>query len=271
MATHNISHGKALGISLLCHVALLGLTAWPGRFVQPAQIAEAVPVEIVSSKLLSTGDMGGAGDDDDMRQEFTGSAPVRATIADETAAETKPPAGDSPDRVGEVGKELPVLQGNSVEPDLTQLTSAGMHEQEVAGPTIVTGGEDIAANEAEANEIGRSGVGEANGAGDFGDQAGNGSGGAGMGGAHFVGGAAPRYPAAARKAGWEGIVLARVLVDTRGKAAVVSVRKSSGYSLLDEAVIKAVKKWRFSPATQAGKPIAGFHDVKVRFRLDDPQ
>jgi hypothetical protein len=116
---------------------------------------------------------------------------------------------------------------------LTQLTSAGMQEQAVAEPTTVVGGERGTVNEADTNAVGLSGgdgTGEAGdfgdrvgngsggtgaggfgdqvgngsggtGAGGFGDRAGNGSGGTGAGGVHVIGGAAPRYPVAARKAG----------------------------------------------------------------------
>jgi protein TonB len=40
---------------------------------------------------------------------------------------------------------------------------------------------------------------------------------------------------------------------------------------LDEAALLAVKKWHFSPAKKGGQPIASFHDVRVRFRLEDAQ
>lgn len=79
----------------------------------------------------------------------------------------------------------------------------------------------------------------------------------------------PVYPPAARKAGWEGRVTVRVLIDADGSAASVAVRESSGYEVLDEAAVKAIKKWRFSPAKQRGQAIASFHDIRVRFRLVD--
>ena len=65
--------------------------------------------------------------------------------------------------------------------------------------------------------------------------------------------------------------MVRVLVDTDGSAATVTVRESSGYDLLDDSAVTAVKKWRFSPAKEGGTAIASFYDVRVRFRLEDAQ
>jgi protein TonB len=79
----------------------------------------------------------------------------------------------------------------------------------------------------------------------------------------------PGYPRAARRAGREGIVKVRVLLDTDGNPASVMVLETSGYEDFDTAAAQAVKKWRFSPARRGGKPVASFHDVRIRFRLYD--
>ncbi len=77
------------------------------------------------------------------------------------------------------------------------------------------------------------------------------------------------YPPEARKAKQEGSVLLRVLVDGRGNAATVSVSVSSGYTLLDNAAVTGVRRWRFSPACKGGEPISSYKDVHVKFRLTD--
>lgn len=69
--------------------------------------------------------------------------------------------------------------------------------------------------------------------------------------------------------GWEGSVVLRVLVDAQGNAAEVAVVSGSGQSVLDESAVEAVRRWKFSPATEAGKPVTMVHDVRIRFRLDD--
>ena len=61
----------------------------------------------------------------------------------------------------------------------------------------------------------------------------------------------------------------RVLVGTDGNPVSVTVRVTSGHEDFDNAAVQAVKKWRFSPARRGGEPVASFHDVRVRFRLDE--
>ncbi|SMC99890.1 energy transducer TonB [Sporomusa malonica] len=87
----------------------------------------------------------------------------------------------------------------------------------------------------------------------------------------YLSGSKPAYPQAARKAGWEGSVVVRLLIDTDGSVESVSVKVGSGYGILDEAAVQTVKKWRFSPAKKGSVPITSFHDVRVRFRLDEAE
>jgi periplasmic protein TonB len=79
----------------------------------------------------------------------------------------------------------------------------------------------------------------------------------------------PVYPRQARLMGWEGSIVLRVLVDTQGNAAEVAVVSGSGQAVLDQSAVEAVRRWKFSPAMEAGKPVAMAHDVRIRFRLDD--
>ncbi|HYE00993.1 MAG TPA: energy transducer TonB [Alphaproteobacteria bacterium] len=85
-----------------------------------------------------------------------------------------------------------------------------------------------------------------------------------------AGNAPPVYPLAARRQGIEGRVILEVAVDERGRATGVKVAISSGSRLLDEAALKAVRDWRFTPATLGGEPIAARVKVPVTFRLDAP-
>ena len=79
----------------------------------------------------------------------------------------------------------------------------------------------------------------------------------------------PRYPYMARRRGQEGQVLLRVRVTADGNAAMVRVRRSSGYPLLDAAAATAVRSWRFHAASHGGRPVAGVVDVPVAFTLTD--
>jgi protein TonB len=77
----------------------------------------------------------------------------------------------------------------------------------------------------------------------------------------------PIYPETARRAGWEGRVTVRVEVSADGLPMSVALEKSSGYGVLDQAALRAVKTWRFQPRTMGGVAMAGIVDVPVNFTL----
>ncbi len=77
----------------------------------------------------------------------------------------------------------------------------------------------------------------------------------------------PQYPYLARRRGQEGVVVLDVSVDEYGRAAAVSLSVSSGFSLLDKAALKAVRKWRFQSGTINGIARKMKVQVPVRFRL----
>lgn len=87
-------------------------------------------------------------------------------------------------------------------------------------------------------------------------------------GAAYLHNPAPTYPPLARRLGEQGRVLLRVLVSTNGDADTVDLEDSSGFSKLDEAAIKAVKKWRFVPAKRSNQPISAYVLVPVKFSLE---
>lgn len=78
----------------------------------------------------------------------------------------------------------------------------------------------------------------------------------------------PAYPAAARREGWEGLVVLEVHLDAAGAVETLRVKDSSGHAVLDQAALKAVRVWRFHPARIAGVPVAATIEVPIRFRLE---
>jgi protein TonB len=78
----------------------------------------------------------------------------------------------------------------------------------------------------------------------------------------------PIYPETARRAGWEGRATVRVEVSADGLPISVALEKSSGYGVLDQAALRAVKGWRFQPRTMGGVAMAGTVDVPVNFTLN---
>ncbi len=79
---------------------------------------------------------------------------------------------------------------------------------------------------------------------------------------------APAYPELARQKGWEGRTIVRVEVSPAGQATKVSIARGSGFGVLDQAALRAVKKWRFQPRTVGGLPAPGVVEVPVNFSLD---
>ncbi len=77
----------------------------------------------------------------------------------------------------------------------------------------------------------------------------------------------PEYPRTAREAGWEGTVILQVLVLPDGTAGNVMLHKTSGYSILDEAALSAVKGWQFVPAMDGNFPVQSMVRMPVRFDL----
>ena len=79
----------------------------------------------------------------------------------------------------------------------------------------------------------------------------------------------PTYPFNARRAGWEGTVVLAVLVDTNGLPSQIEIKNSSGYSILDSAARETVLRWRFEPATRAGRSLAARVSIPIHFRLNE--
>ena len=79
----------------------------------------------------------------------------------------------------------------------------------------------------------------------------------------------PIYPAEARRNNISGIVWLKILVDTLGIPKEVYVQKSDN-EILNQPSIDAGKQYRFTPATQDGKPVEKWISLPFKFRLEKP-
>jgi protein TonB len=80
----------------------------------------------------------------------------------------------------------------------------------------------------------------------------------------------PPYTAASRRAGEEGEVRVRALVDVSGRVMESSIERSSGYSRLDEASREAILACKYRPAIGAdGRPTRAWTTVIYVWRLRD--
>lgn len=77
------------------------------------------------------------------------------------------------------------------------------------------------------------------------------------------------YPSASRRLGEQGLVVVAVFVDTEGVPQQVEVVQSSGFDRLDRAAVAGVRKARFRPYTEHGRPMAGWARIPTPFELEN--
>lgn len=75
----------------------------------------------------------------------------------------------------------------------------------------------------------------------------------------------PEFPEAARRKGTNGWVEVVFTVTPKGTVADAEVRSSSPEEVFDDAALKAVKQWRFEPATKDGQPVSTRTMIRLKF------
>jgi len=78
----------------------------------------------------------------------------------------------------------------------------------------------------------------------------------------------PDYPPLSRRMGEQGNVTLSVYVSEEGRAENIHLKKSSGFTRLDNAALDAVKRWRFISAKQGERVVASWVQVPVKFILE---
>ena len=76
----------------------------------------------------------------------------------------------------------------------------------------------------------------------------------------------PDYPAVAKAANVQGVVVLEVVVD--GSGAVRETRVLQSIPLLDKAAMDAVRQWRFQPTLLNGQPVPVSMTVTINFTLE---
>jgi protein TonB len=76
------------------------------------------------------------------------------------------------------------------------------------------------------------------------------------------------YPAAARRAGEEGRVIAKVSIDASSRAAAWSVAESSGFPRLDAALDCVIRRLKFVAGRRDGSAVSAEAVLPIVFRLD---
>ncbi len=74
------------------------------------------------------------------------------------------------------------------------------------------------------------------------------------------------YPPEARRGIVEGEVIVKILISRGGRVEAAEVMRSSA-KVLEDAVLKAVRQWRFEPPTVRGRPVELWMITPFRFKL----
>ncbi len=76
------------------------------------------------------------------------------------------------------------------------------------------------------------------------------------------------YPAASRRAGEEGRVVARIMIDAGGQASAWGVAATSGFSRLDAALDCVIRRIEFVAGRREGRGVAAEAMLPIVFRLN---
>ena len=75
------------------------------------------------------------------------------------------------------------------------------------------------------------------------------------------------YPRLAKRQGIEGDVLIEIWLDKKGEIIKHVILHSSGHPILDNAALRAIKKWHFSPFLEQEVAIIHRVHIPIQFRL----
>ncbi|MGD0017480.1 MAG: TonB family protein [Verrucomicrobiia bacterium] len=257
---HHRHLAPALLAAIAAHIALLTvLAAMPLRFTPPTTKAMPIAVQFTFAGMADSGGNPNAG----------GKMPVATAPAPASSQTTSAPAAipTTP------APPLTIVATAATEPeaeDFVESTSSVLDEL----PNDARDSEPIIGPVAQSGSgFGHgtgTGVGDGSGDGVAGD---GGSGRGGFGGAHpdYLRIPQPRYPAIARQNGWQGKTILRVEIRSDGRVGSVEVLRSSGYAVLDDSAVEAVRAGEFMSARVDGKPVSASVEVPIRFQLLERQ
>ncbi len=77
----------------------------------------------------------------------------------------------------------------------------------------------------------------------------------------------PEYPRRALKLKQEGVVILHVLISPSGTNKNIKIHRASKYAMLNQAAIKAVKKWTFDPHIVNGNAITSWVEIPIEFKI----
>jgi len=76
----------------------------------------------------------------------------------------------------------------------------------------------------------------------------------------------PEFSEQARRAKFQGVVILKIVINKAGNVVRVRLERALGMGL-DQNAMEGVERWRFSPATRNGQPVAVQMNIEVSFNL----
>ena len=77
----------------------------------------------------------------------------------------------------------------------------------------------------------------------------------------------PEYPRRSLRMRHEGVVWLHVLISENGQRQDIKIHKPSQYALLNQAALKAVKKWTFDPNVVRGRAVQSWVEIPIEFKI----
>lgn len=233
-------------LSLILHAAGFGLVAFltPGEMDQKAQ-----PLTVgVTTQYADPG-----------KGKGNSLAPAPMNQPEPEKKEVKPPEKKAFKRV--------VRKTPAKEPEKKEIISRDNNP--VNEQTAVTSAISSSANTGETDNVSPGDTQKGSGIGDSGtglDTKGSGNG-TEIGYPNYGLNPKPTYPTIAKRHGYEGLVVLNVFVLESGNVGKIEIRKSSGYDVLDNSALDAVRNWVFIPGKRNGQAMSSWVVVPIRFDL----
>jgi TonB family protein len=76
----------------------------------------------------------------------------------------------------------------------------------------------------------------------------------------------PQYTEAAERARIQGVAIAQAIIDKEGNVTDVKILKGLAMGL-DQEAAKAIRAWKFEPATRNGDPVSVYYTITLHFSL----
>ncbi|MDE8651499.1 energy transducer TonB [Novosphingobium album (ex Liu et al. 2023)] len=182
-----------------------------------------------------------------VRQQATHEQRQRLTVVDLTAPPPPPPAATRPpEPKSAVAAPVPLVQAPRPAPQIT-LTPAPVAPSApsvVAAPPAPAAAPGPPAPPAPPSPVEASNLGT-----------------------RMISAPPPRYPLESRRQREQGTVVLALTLDLNGSVATIAIAHSSGFPRLDEAALRAVRKWRWAPTVRDGQPVMVRGQVEIPFML----